>query len=205
MRTCVTGMFNYRDIKQVIDDTLCISRVTHADPRCSASCVLVAATVAFILQGVKINQDVIARILALALDQLQDHPEHRDELLQALSASSLAELELDKAPTIGYTVKCVGAAWFCFKEMVAFLDSHTLQQEDAIVTNKFRQILNDLIMQAGDADTNAAVAGSLMGCLIGYHRLPQDILSQLKEHRWLEEKVDRLIHRIEDKPDRIRP
>lgn len=49
-------------------------------------------------------------------------------------------------------------------------------------------------MQAGgDADTNAAVAGALLGCKVGYKNLPRVWLDALKEKDWLERKVQRLL------------
>jgi len=48
-------------------------------------------------------------------------------------------------------------------------------------------------MEAGDADTNGAVAGALLGCKIGYDALPKDWIGGLREKDWLEVKVDRLL------------
>ena len=41
----------------------------------------------------------------------------------------------------------------------------------------FKQLINELVMEGGDSDTNAAVAGALLGCKIGYNQLPQDWLA----------------------------
>ena len=36
------------------------------------------------------------------------------------------------------------------------------------------KVLNELILAGGDADTNGAVAGALLGCRLGFSQLPSD-------------------------------
>ena len=43
-----------------------------------------------------------------------------------------------------------------------------------------------LIMQGGDADTNGAVAGALLGCKLGSSALPPTWLKGLKHKGWLD-------------------
>ena len=45
--------------------------------------------------------------------------------------------------------------------------------------------------QAGDADTNGAVAGALLGCKLGYNRLPDTWLNDLFHKDWLDERLRR--------------
>lgn len=51
MRTSVLGIQDFRDIDTVIANTVAACRVTHADPRCIASCVAVTTAIALMLQG----------------------------------------------------------------------------------------------------------------------------------------------------------
>lgn len=53
-----------------------------------------------------------------------------------------------------------------------------------------------IITEGGDADTNAAVAGALLGVWLGYNRLPQDLIQQLKFKGWLDNLGDQLISSI---------
>ena len=57
MRTSVLGIQDFSDIKTVITNTEKACRVTHADPRCIASCVAVTTAIALMLQGKHRNQD----------------------------------------------------------------------------------------------------------------------------------------------------
>ena len=51
MRTSILGIHDFGDIDAVIANTKEACQVTHADPRCIASCVAVTTAVALMLQG----------------------------------------------------------------------------------------------------------------------------------------------------------
>jgi hypothetical protein len=51
MRTSILGMMQYHDLPKVIENTKNACKVTHADPRCVASCVAVTMAIALMLQG----------------------------------------------------------------------------------------------------------------------------------------------------------
>lgn len=51
MRTSILGIQDFSDIPTVIENTRQICKVTHADPRCIASCVAVTTAIALMLQG----------------------------------------------------------------------------------------------------------------------------------------------------------
>ena len=51
--------------------------------------------------------------------------------------------------------------------------------------NIFELLLTDLIMCGADGDTNAAVAGALLGCFVGYTRLPSHWANGIANREWL--------------------
>ena len=51
MRTSILGIHDFGNIDGVIANTMAACKVTHADPRCIASCVAVTTAVAIMLQG----------------------------------------------------------------------------------------------------------------------------------------------------------
>ena len=57
MRTSVLGTFQFHDLDQVIANTTNACKVTHADPRCIASCIAVTMAIALMLQGKYIKDD----------------------------------------------------------------------------------------------------------------------------------------------------
>ncbi|CAG8557072.1 19135_t:CDS:2, partial [Racocetra persica] len=104
-------------------------------------------------------------------------------LLQHCFPDTLAALKLDEYPNIGYVYKCLGAGLYCF--------TRNLNQQSS-EGDAFKKIITELILEAGDADTNGAVAGALLGTRIGYNKLPKEWVEGLKFKDWLEKRVDSL-------------
>ena len=48
-----------------------------------------------------------------------------------------------------------------------------------------------LLCQGGDADSNACVAGAMLGCKLGLEMMPESWKMGLKHKDWLDEKIDR--------------
>lgn len=57
-------------------------------------------------------------------------------------------------------------------------------------TDYFKRILFDVILEGGDADTNGALVGAMLGARFGYSQLPTEWVVGLKRWEWLEDKVD---------------
>ena len=55
----------------------------------------------------------------------------------------------------------------------------------------FQQALEDIVYEGGDADTNGAVAGALLGCKLGMVGLPQSWLQGLRHREWMENIMNR--------------
>lgn len=51
MRTSILGIHDFGSMKEVIENTKAACKVTHADPRCIASCVATTTAIAMMLQG----------------------------------------------------------------------------------------------------------------------------------------------------------
>ena len=51
MRTSILGTMEFHDLDKVLENTKNACMVTHADPRCIASCVAVTIAIALMLQG----------------------------------------------------------------------------------------------------------------------------------------------------------
>eukprot|EP01114_Cavostelium_apophysatum_P016108 TRINITY_DN4529_c0_g1_i1.p1 TRINITY_DN4529_c0_g1~~TRINITY_DN4529_c0_g1_i1.p1 ORF type:complete len:467 (-),score=84.35 TRINITY_DN4529_c0_g1_i1:18-1418(-) len=186
MRTSILGVVNFDDLEKVVNNTKAISLTTHADPRCSASCVAVTTAIALMLQkgttkedGTSAINDIVQQAVALAkkeLDPKATDEKGFEEFERHAFAKSLQELQLDDKEKIGYTYKCFGSAFYCLRN-----------------EGDFRKLITELAYEGGDAATNAAVAGALLGCKVGYDALPKDWLEGLKHKAWLDKKVDRLI------------
>lgn len=69
-------------------------------------------------------------------------------------AKSFEELQLNT--NIGFVLKTLGSALAGLRMIM--LPSHHCEPE------AFKSIISSLVVQGGDADTNAAVLGALLGC-----------------------------------------
>jgi ADP-ribosylglycohydrolase len=185
MRTSVLGVMNFNDLPKVIDNTKKIALATHADPRCVASCVAVTTAIAMMLQG---NFDaskpdelntLADQSMQLAKEQLGENAEMIKDLEKYMTAKSWSTLALAEERTIGYTYKALGAGFFGLKHF-----------------SDFEKAISRLLMEGGDADSNCAVCGALLGCKVGYKALPIERLQKMPHIQWLDNYVTSFLHLI---------
>ena len=202
MRTSVLGIINYFNITQVIIQTLDIALATHIDPRCAASCIAQTSAIALMLQGVneeiaiRTAKDISKALLPKYVSELQRYLSNKSnaqvmkkfrEKLNEFDVESLnkyldAEFE-DLIPlddkNMGYTYICLGCSFWAARQ------------------NNWIDAIQRIVLEGGDADTNAAVAGALLGCKIGYNNLPQNLIAELRHKDWYHEKVIKLLKTME--------
>jgi len=178
MRTSVIGSIYHKDLKEVVAKTILFAKVTHADPRCVAASVAVTTALALMIQGYKDVNEVTALAANIAKQVLSDEldrhaPEHRKEVLERYALELEAHiwgnwdsLKLDEG-SIGYAYKCMGAAFCALRRADAYN-----QQNLPDPTAAFRNAIQEVVAQGGDADTNAAPAGALIGAYLGSARIP---------------------------------
>lgn len=111
------------------------------------------------------RRDDIAQGAAAAADQLRNK----------LQTTSLAALHLTETP-IGDCSKTAGCGMWALTQGM---------QEGGGGAEGFRHAITAITREGGDADTNATVAGALMGAHLGFRQLPQDWVSGLKHGDWL--------------------
>lgn len=169
------------------------SRVTHVDPRCVLSCSICTVLISEMLKGTVKSEEDIEELLEDGFNWVNqnyrpdvDNQEpllDRQEFTRHVYVQSLAELQLDDSMKIGYVYKCLGSAILCLRLAV---------RSPQTSTNIFEIIITDLIMQGGDADTNACCAGALLGAFLGYSKLPSHWRDGLMQRDWLVEKASSL-------------
>jgi len=192
MRTCVLGVLDFGDLSKVIENTEAFCRVTHYDPKCQASCVVVTTFIAMVLQWEKergekqdqrhLTQEEVLGLLDRAIQygrkelerQLSGATEEEREaevreFNKHAAAKSFGELELGYQK-IGYTYKCMGCGIVGVRR----------------AAEGFEKVITDLVLEGGDADTNAVVCGAMLGCVWGLQNLPSRWLDSMKNREWLE-------------------
>jgi len=120
-------------------------RVTHADPRCLASAVSVSCTIAALICGCSIPKAIE---IGLARGS-----EYDPEIIKYASLD-IKGLNLNEPHAIGYTYKTAGAGFWALKNYHLY--------------GGFADTLTKVIRGGGDTDTNAAVAGAMLGAGLGF-------------------------------------
>ncbi|KAF8145383.1 ADP-ribosylglycohydrolase-domain-containing protein [Mycena galopus ATCC 62051] len=158
--------------------------VTHADPRCALSVAIVSALVRALCLGEITDTTQVRDVMERGWEYMQrSQPEHaalldRAEFERHAYAEDLSALVLcDRF--MGYVYKCLGAALWCLRRVLT-------RQET------FSSAMTTLVMCGGDADTNGAVAGALMGALCGYEYLPKQWRDGMRYAEWYKAKVEAL-------------
>ncbi|KAL3868577.1 hypothetical protein ACJMK2_041378 [Sinanodonta woodiana] len=180
MRTSILGIHDWWDTKRVKKNAMDICKTTHWDPRCQASAVAVSVAISLMLQkkhyeanGFIINS-LIDEVYLFASTCLKTEKEKK-ELHAYLNCTDLQQLKLDELDKMGYTYKCMGAGFWALKQ------------------DNFQKALTDIVMSGGDADTNGAVAGALLGCKLGdFQTFPASWL-KLKHKEWLDCHLQRFL------------
>eukprot|EP01117_Protostelium_nocturnum_P012778 TRINITY_DN4729_c0_g4_i3.p1 TRINITY_DN4729_c0_g4~~TRINITY_DN4729_c0_g4_i3.p1 ORF type:complete len:421 (-),score=171.98 TRINITY_DN4729_c0_g4_i3:100-1362(-) len=191
MRTSILGCYHYQDLKEVAANTKTICKVTHYDPRCVHNCLATTRIIANVLQMrkkldqgsnfvlekkerdelIKNSMKEASKLMGRNLSSSMQSDMNKYVILES-NTKTLLSLELDDSDAIGYTLKCFGSGLWGF----------TSERD-------FKATINELVMEGGDADTNGAVCGAMMGVRIGYSNLPKDWLSSLQHKKWLDDKV----------------
>ena len=165
MRTAAVGLWHERIAHHAEE----ICRLTHYDPRCTGSSVIISEMVhSLAYHGEALSFERMVEIGKRYDSRIEEY------LRQAKEADSLMDLELDDKSR-GYTLKTMAAAlWILF---------HVESFEEGLIT---------IVNAGGDADTNAAVACSLLGAKYGVETIPERYISGLSQGKKLFEIAERL-------------
>jgi ADP-ribosylglycohydrolase len=200
MRTYPLGIMCFdKSLEETFQIARDFSLITHADPRCIVSCCLVTALIRGVLREEVVTESDIDKLIEESLTWTESWiseqngvgrsdrytPIDRFEFRKHGFAESLEDLQLDDAMKMGYVYKALGSS-------ILLLRQGLRRSKSSDAPSIFEDLITDLIMEGGDADTNAAVAGSLLGTLIGYNGLPAKWRDGVMHAEWLLAKCDAL-------------
>ncbi len=178
MRTSILGVWDYQDLERVAHHAEEVCKLTHFDPRCVASCRIVCALIALMLQGDCGDEKLVARVC-----QPYAEADHRvKDYVDKAFEPAIEKLELGASHSIGYTLKALGAGLWAM--------IHAMSYEEGILA---------VVHEGGDADTNASVAGALLGAKFGYSGIPSAWTESLLHRDALDSRIVRLMETIENK------
>lgn len=192
MRCAVIGCFN-KPKYELFEYAKKLCQVTHYDPRCIASCVFIVSCVYDFVHGEKDVDNVIKSATSNGLnaienlDYISDVEYTKSQYVKkflkyvskAESMHSLNDVDFNNGHSRSNTKYPLYCAIYSIKKVSKGLGS-------------YNSIIQDIIRQGGDSDTNACVAGSIMGAFLGFHQLPKEVY-KMKHFFWLKEKIETLI------------
>ncbi|KHO02084.1 ADP-ribosylation/Crystallin J1 [Metarhizium album ARSEF 1941] len=161
MRCLPTGLFQ-QDPKLLVSESMRISRITHDDARCTVSCAVYNRIAAALVRGTDPDRAVD---LGLAMAAGLEGPKQRGGVFEAvelgtrLSVERMASEGPDPTELRG---RCGGSV----------LETLAVAVAAVLDRRRLEDVLVDVVRIGSDADTNAAVAGGLLGARDGAAAIP---------------------------------
>lgn len=168
---CVPVAIRYHDdVERLVRVSMQQAAITHADDRCTWGAATVNLAARELLHGnIYFIDEVVHRLKDAAPRPLLD-------ALRRIPWEQQEELPVTRPGETGYAVHCVEIAlWFA---------THGRALEDALVY---------LAQAGGDTDTNAAVAGALLGARDGETAIPHRWMDQIPGRERIQELGEQLI------------
>jgi ADP-ribosylglycohydrolase len=207
MRTHPVGVMCLdRSVLQSFEVAAELSMVTHPDPRCVFSCCVAVGLIRGLIRGEVSEEKNIDEMIVKAKEWYNAWtvPGYQALLLEMpgitavtgledkewkrhLTVQKLSELELDDMHKMGYVYKALGSAVLLLR-----LAMRARKKNPELGTNisLFEDLITALVMEGGDADTNASVAGSLLGAYLGFRALPRHWSDGLRSASWVRSFLD---------------
>jgi len=184
MRTSILGLPYFWDENKVIENATKICQVTHYDPRCVSCCIVLSLIIAQIISGEKDIEKIIDQSLSHGLQVLKNEEDIEDFKKFFHKDIKIEEMELNKL--IGYVFKPVSCAIYSLRRAAKELN------ENKDKKSIYKDIITDFTFEAGDADTNCAVIGSVIGCYLGESCIPKE-WKNFDNYNWLIERINRVL------------
>lgn len=160
MRTSIVGLFP----KAVEECAVNICRLTHYDPRCVGSCVIVSE----LIHSLVYNEKRLS--YHQIVDMAKKYDERIVEYVDLSMNTDIRALELQDEASVGYTLRTLAAGLWAYWNARTF--------EDGLLS---------VVRAGGDADTNAAVACAILGAKFGFNAIPQEYIDGLIYKEQLDE------------------
>lgn len=172
MRTPILGIWEYQSPEKIKTNAENTCKITHYDPRCVGSCVMVCLVISALLR----EQHSDDLLLQQILNEGDQYDERIRPFLEEHLNADITALKLDDSASIGYTLKALGCGLWALKYPTSYEEG-----------------ISAIIHEGGDADTNGAVAGAVLGARFGYDALPTRWKNGLLKKDWLLNKANLLI------------
>ena len=167
MRTSIVGLLP----NNVEEWSANICRLTHYDPRCVGSCVIVSQLIhSLVYDKEPINYDQMIEIANKYDERIKEFIDF------AFNNNDIKKLGLQDRDSMGYTLKTLAAGLWVYWHAQTF--------EEGLLA---------VVRAGGDADTNAAVACAILGAKFGFHTIPSEYVDGLIYLEQLDKVIEGLI------------
>jgi ADP-ribosylglycohydrolase len=173
MRCSPVALRYRRSGAQVVTVARAQAAVTHYSPLCQWSSALLCTALAVSLSGGWPDPQVLADA-ALAAGA----PEEVGTEALFVQGLAIGDLGLDDPMDMGFTLKAMQVGLWAFEQ-----------------DRNFADVLVEVVRQGGDTDTNAAIAGAVMGARLGRSAIPESWLANIPNTERLVELADVLLER----------
>ena len=165
MRTSIVGLFP-KEVRLCAEN---ICKLTHYDPRCVGSCVIVSELINALVYGSKLPAygDMIK--------MTYDYDERILDYIDLSRENDISRLMDDEH--MGYTLVTLSVALWAYWHAESFKDG-----------------LLAVVNAGGDADTNAATACAILGAKFGFSSIPQEYIDGLIYKEQLDEVIEGLFN-----------
>lgn len=172
MRTSVIGC----KVDNVETQAEEIAKLTHYDPRCVGSSVIIS----------EIIHNLVWNNRELSYDEIIELGNKYDdriaEWIHIAFNGDISYLNLDDDYGMEYTLRTLGGGLWAYFHSKDFISG-----------------LLTVVNEGGDADTNGAVAGAVLGAKFGFAAIPEYYVQNLNNKRLFEEKVNGFVAKLNNK------
>lgn len=170
MRSSVIGLAK----NEIEEQAESICKLTHYDPRCVGSCVI----------AVYIIHNLVWHDRQLSCNEIKDIAQRYDKRMlewvdMAYNSSDISVLDLDETYSMGYTLRTLTAALWCYWHSTSF--------ETGLLS---------VVNEGGDADTNGAIACAILGSKFGYSSIPAYYAENLNNRKMYHQKITSFINQV---------
>ena len=179
MRAAPVGLVYRDDMERLAAVAHDQGRITHADPRCSAGAVAIAAAVALATVGE--TPDAVRWTPVLA-DLAGRHDAAFGEAIAALA--DIVDLPPEDAVTLISRLGWEPETQVAFDGISPFVVPSVLWSLYSVFRNpeSYWETICTAIAAGGDVDTTAAMAGAISGAHLGIDAVPADLASKLADN-----------------------
>ena len=166
MKCISTGLVNSQsEIDGIVKESAIISEITHASPKCVASCI----GYNIVVSGLMEDKDYLTT-LRLAQDFVTPIDVETAGIFQDVANGKPMRFDPNIMKGTGYVLRALDRALIAGRDAISF--------EDEMIK---------VINEGGDTDTNSAIAGGILGVKFGYDAIPQRWIKPLLNKDELDE------------------